>query len=135
MKKTPLKRKSISKLKKELDAVFSKYIRTKYSKNGMVKCYTCQHIGEIKRMQNGHFNPRQHLATRYDERNCRPQCFACNMYYGGNPATFATNLKKEYGEGIIEELEKTRWEIFKADESWYLKKIEYYKNELAKLEE
>lgn len=123
-----MKQKSISKLKKELDAVFSKYIRQKYSKNGMVKCYTCPHIGEIKKMQNGHFNPRQHLATRYDERNCRPQCFVCNMYYGGNPATFAKNLIAEYGEGIIDELEKSRYEIFKVTPQWYEEKIKHYKS-------
>ena len=129
------KKKTISKLKKELDAVFSKYIRNKYAKNGMVKCYTCDHIGEIKKMQNGHFNPRQHLATRYDERNCRPQCFACNMYYGGNPATFATNLIKEYGEGIVQELEQCRWEIFKVDIGWYEEKIDFYTKKLDELQD
>ena len=121
-----MKKPTISKLKKKLDAVFSKYIRAKYSKNGLVKCYTCNHWGEIKRMQNGHFNPRQHLATRYDERNCRPQCFACNMYYGGNPATFAKNLVEEYGEGIIKELEQSRYQVFKVGTDWYEQKIKEY---------
>ena len=33
---------TVSKLKKKLDAIFSKYIRLKDAdKNGYVKCYTC----------------------------------------------------------------------------------------------
>ena len=122
--------KTIPKLKKKLDQIFSKYIRHKYAKDGMVKCYTCQHIGEVKKMQNGHFNPRQHLATRYDERNCRPQCFACNMYYGGNPAVFASKLIDEYGPEIITEFKQARHQVFKVDQTWYENKIKEYEEKL-----
>ena len=85
-KKTPSKKeRSISKLKKELDRVFSIYIRQR--DNG--QCFTCPNKNDYKKMQNGHFVPRQYLAVRWDETNCNCQCYACNMRYGGQGATYA----------------------------------------------
>ena len=66
--------------KKKLDSVFSRYIREKYEKDGKVPCYTCPHIGTVKTMQCGHFVPRQHMSTRWDEDNCRPQCLTKESY-------------------------------------------------------
>lgn len=43
--------KSLSKLKREFDSIFSKYIRLKYSKHGRVKCITCQTIKPIEQMR------------------------------------------------------------------------------------
>jgi 5-methylcytosine-specific restriction endonuclease McrA len=115
--------KPLSKYKKELDKVFSIYIR--YRDNG--KCFTCPLQRHPKQMQNGHFVPRQYLATRWDERNCNCQCYADNMLYNGQPSKYATELKKKYGEGIIEELESRRKEITKLTPQWYEEKIKYYK--------
>lgn len=122
-----------SRWKKELDSIYSKYIRQKYARNGQVKCYTCPNRNEIKKMQCGHFVPRQYLRTRFDERNTKPQCYACNMLYGGQPSKFATELKKEYGEGIIEELEKNRLEPVLLDINWYVEQIAEYEKKLKKL--
>ena len=127
-KKTP----TISKVKKEFDRVFSIYIRTFYSKNGEVQCYTCPKIAPIKEMQNGHFVPRQYLATRFDERNCRPQCYACNMLYNGQPSTYAKKLESETA-GIVEELDRLRHITTKWYVCDYEEKIEYYKGLIEKL--
>ena len=125
------KKKTLTKYKKELDALFSKYVRAKYAVNGIVKCYTCPHQGEIKKMQNGHFVPRQYLATRWDERNCRPQCYACNMLYGGQGSTFAENLINEYGQDIVSELNKARWKTVKISTMEYEERIEEMKKKLS----
>ena len=93
--KKKLKKKSVSKLKKELDSVFSKYIRHKYSKNGLVACYTCGVVKPIKQMQNGHFQSRKHLSTRWSEDNCRPQDVGCNVFKYGEQYKFGEKLKKE----------------------------------------
>lgn len=93
--------------KKKADSLFSLFIRQKYAdKDGNIKCYTCPTIRPIKKMQNGHFISRRYLGTRYEEKNCRPQCWYCNGHgYGnGRPVEFATGLKAEYGAGIVEEL-------------------------------
>lgn len=119
--------KSLSKLKKKLDTVFSQYIRQKYAdQNGMVKCYTCSTVKHWKEMQNGHWIPRNNLATRFSEENCRPQDVGCNMFQQGRPDVFAVNLIKE---GIdLEELQKTRYAIFKVDAQWYEDKIKHYES-------
>jgi len=135
MKRTPLRRVSPNKvkykkpkgqvLKKKLDAVFSQYIRHKYARDGMVACYTCTTVKPIASMQNGHWIPRNVLATRFNEENCRPQCVGCNMFQKGKPDVFAVNLMKE---GVdIEALQKKRYDIFKVDPSWYEEKIAHYK--------
>lgn len=112
--------------KKELDKVFSQYIRRKYSKDGMVSCYTCSTIKPISEMQNGHWIPRNNLATRFSEENCRPQCVGCNMFNKGRPDVFAVNLIKE-GIDIVQ-MQQSRYKIFKVDINWYKEKIEYYRS-------
>ena len=94
--KKKLKKKSISKLKKDLDAVFSKYIRHKYAIDGYVACYTCGVSKPIKEMQNGHFISRKHLSTRWsDEGNCKPQCVKCNIFCYGESYIFGKKLEVE----------------------------------------
>jgi len=115
-------------LMKELDTIFSRFIR--YRDKG--QCYTCPNKNHPKRMQCGHFNPRQYLATRYDERNNHCQCYACNMLYAGQPATYAVRLKLEYGDSIIEELEQKRWQTIK--DFPFQKLIDEYKEKLIKVE-
>lgn len=107
MIKAKNKEKTKSWYKKKLDSLFSRYIRNLYAVNGYVSCYTCGREGYIKEMQNGHFVPRQYMATRWDERNCRPQCYACNMLYNGQPSAFALRLEQET-PGIVKELETLR---------------------------
>lgn len=105
-------KKTVSWLKKEADRVFSLYIRNKYAKNGYVKCYTCGKQLEIKQMQCGHFVSRSHLATRYSEDNCRPQCVGCNVFGGGKTATFAVRLERE-NPGIVKSLYQQAQKIVK----------------------
>lgn len=128
-KKTP-RGKSITSLKKKLDTIFSKYIR--WRDDG--QCFTCPKKDDPKRMQNGHFVPRQYLAVRYDERNCNCQCYACNMLYGGQGATYAIRLKQKYGEEVLLWLEAQRWVITKYDASWYEEMIDKYKKKLLEVD-
>lgn len=127
-----MKKKTTSQLKKELDKIFSLYIRYKYAKDGMVKCYTCSVVKPIKQIQNGHWIPRNNLATRFSEENCRPQCVGCNMFNKGRPDEFAVNLIKE-GIDIVA-LQQTKYRVFKIDAIWYQDKIDYYKNKLKEYE-
>lgn len=80
-------------------------------------------------MQNGHFMSRLYLGTRFDPRNCRPQCVGCNMYGGGKPAEFGTKLEAET-PGIVHEL------MAKARKPYpdypYAQEIAHYKAILAK---
>lgn len=122
-----MKYKPISKYKAELDKVFSLYIRSKYPK----RCFTC---GKGDRLQNGHFITRNHLFSRWEEDNCRPQCSGCNLYGGGKPLDFEENLIKEVGAERIQELKDHRHDVIKLTPDWYVEQIALYKNKLKALQ-
>jgi Bacteriophage Lambda NinG protein len=125
-KLTP-KPKTAAKLKKELDAIFSKYIRLKYSdENGNVACYTCGKVMHWKQIQNGHFISRQYLATRWHEDNCRPQCIGDNIFGNGKPLDFEERLKKDLGSQYVEDMKMLRHKSLKLDRHWYAEQIAIY---------
>lgn len=122
------KTKSLAKYKKDLDAIFSKYVRLAHADNeGYVTCFTCGKIKHWKSQQNGHFVSRQYLATRWEEDNCRVQCAGCNVFGNGQLLDFEERLKKELGSDRVEELKAMRHQITKVDKHWYTEKILYYK--------
>ena len=128
--------KTISKLKKELDKLFSLYIRlreaTEYE--GLVQCFTCGIVRHYKDgMQNGHFQSRKHLSTRFDEENCQVQCVKCNVYAWGEQYKFALALDSKYGEGKAEELQHLARTTLKISRIEYEEKISYYKSLVEKL--
>jgi len=121
---------------KKLDTVFSEYIRRKFADgNGIVKCYTCNKKAYWKGegMQNGHFISRSSRALRWDEDNCRPQCYACNCMRYGQNYLFAMNLNKEFGYDKADELLTKSREIVKHTSTELLEMIEHYNNELKKI--
>ena len=104
------KPKSVRKLKKELDRIFSLYVRNRDRKI----CFTCGRPGN----QAGHFISRRHNSTRYDELNTHAQCVSCNVFKHGNHAEYAYRLIQKYGRKEFEQLIKRGREIkqFKAQE-------------------
>jgi len=117
-----------------LDRVFSKYIRTKYSKNGFVECVTCGRSYEIKKIQNGHFMSRKSYSTRWDEENCAPQCYGCNVMQQGQQFLFSKYIDKKYGEGysqilLIKSKQTVKFADFELQEM-----IDDYTNRLKVLE-
>jgi len=88
---------TIPKLKAKVWKVFSKYIRQKYAKRGMVRCYTCGVVKPIKEMQCGHGLGGRGNSILFDEEIVRPQCVSCNIFRGGNYDIFHAKLIKENG--------------------------------------
>lgn len=116
-------------LTKELDRVFSLYIRQKgMDINGFNECYTCGSYMLWNKLQCGHFQSRRHMSTRWDETNCKPQCLACNMFRQGEQFKFGKRLDSEYGEGTAELLEILSKKIIKFSPAEIKEKIEYYAN-------
>ena len=128
---------TISKLKKELDKYFSLFIRLRSANEyGMVQCFTCGVVRGYKDgMQNGHFQSRKHLATRFHEENCQVQCIKCNMFSQGEQYKFSLGLDSKYGEGTAEELEFLARTIMKFSRADYECEISYYKNLVENLKE
>jgi len=115
------KPKTVTKLKKELDTLFSKYIRAEFP----AECYTCGFKGQ---MQCGHFISRMYLKTRWEKDNCRPQCMMCNIWGKGMPIDFEERLKKDLGTERVEEMKSVRKEITKLNREWLEEQIVFYKS-------
>jgi hypothetical protein len=98
------KKASRSKVIKQLDSVFSKYIRQRDAVNEIATCFTCGKRDHWKRLQNGHFQSRKHYSTRWDETNCQVQCAGCNVFKYGEQFLFGQNLDVKYGLGTSNDL-------------------------------
>lgn len=86
--------------------VFSEYIRLKFSnENGYCQCYTCGAIRFWRSFDAGHGIGRQHKATKFDEKNVRPQCKPCNGFEGGRREEFKRKMDLEHGAGTWDLME------------------------------
>lgn len=119
---------------KQLDTIFSLYIRKRNSKNEIAECYTCGRSDHYKKLQCGHFMSRKNYATRWNEINCQVQCYACNVARYGEQFKFGLKLDIDYGKGCAEELQIESNKIVKYSNADLLAKIEFYKNKLLQLE-
>ena len=126
--------KTISKLKKKLDNVFSLYIRLRSADdNGNNQCCTCGKIDNWRNLQCGHFVSRKHMATRFHDLNCFPQCVSCNVFKYGEQWKFGHFLDTNFGEGIANELVVLGHTTLKISRAEYEDKISYYKEAVDKL--
>ena len=133
-KKKPTKRvkkPSLSKLTKELDRIFSIYIRKKYAdKDGIASCYTCGVRKPWKELQCGHFVSRAHRSVRWDERNVRVQDYSCNVLKSGNLAEFTVRLQRECGVEFVDQLLKMKYQLVKFSTVDLQNMIDYYKERI-----
>lgn len=117
-------------LRDELDAVFSQFIRVKYSNaKGIVECYTCGLPMRWQNAQNGHCISRAELGTRYMELNCRVQCQWCNSKHETNPEIFRNELELEK-KGTLEYLDEISHSVNKLSVSDLKELLIEYKEKL-----
>ncbi len=134
--KTTAKRKiTRTQLIKKADTLASQYVRQFYAKDGVLKCYTCDHYAEIKKMQNGHWVVRQYKYVRWHLDNMRPQCYACNFLYNGRPHVFRERLVNEIGEERVKRVEKLATYLFTEKDDFIVRIIEDFKQKLASFAE
>ena len=135
MKRTKLKRKSKSEVKKLQDKLWSlcrEITRLKYGHT----CYTCGRTNlEGANWQTGHFIPKASCPAelKYDLDNLRIQCYFCNINLGGNGGQFYRNLERDMGKEYIDKLFKSKNTLVKADKQWYEQKINEYEKILSDL--
>jgi hypothetical protein len=86
-----------------------------------------------KKIQNGHFYSRGILSLRYDEQNCRPQCYGCNIAQKGNYIEYYKRLEKEIGKGGMDYLEYKRHQVKKMGKADYQELIDVYTAKVAAL--
>ena len=98
-----------SKLVKKLDVVFSQYIRlSNADNNGYCTCVTCNKKFHWKEIQAGHFMSRKHYSIRWDERNVKPQCVACNVYRAGEQYKYSLYLGNNLSKTLLDESRELR---------------------------
>jgi len=98
-----------TKLVKKLDVVFSQYIRlSNADNNGFCTCVTCKNRFHWKEIQAGHFMSRKHYSIRWDERNVKPQCVACNVYRAGEQYKYSLYLGNNLSKTLLEKSRELR---------------------------
>lgn len=104
---------------RQLDDVFSKYVRLKASVNGYVTCVTSNQTYRWQDCDAGHFIPRGNFGTRWDERNVHPQSIQDNRYGNGEPEKYEAFMLATYGQEVIDDLEKNKqrkWATYEIEE-------------------
>lgn len=131
-KKKP-KTKSRSQLVKELDQIFSRYIRLRDAdKNGICSCITCNAKVHWKNIQDGHFISRWNYKYRRDENNNFAQCMPCNIYKSWNYISYTLAMIWKYGEDKVREMQEDK-ELIKISTTEIREMIEKYKYEVELL--
>jgi len=127
-RRVPARRKrSLKSLKKEADRVFSIWIRKRgMSPDGSNTCVSCGDVKPWSELQCGHYLKRNHLATRYHEDNCWPQCPTCNVFRYGNYPGYAKFMYQTLGEERVEKLFELHNRITKLTHSDYEELIKKY---------
>jgi len=118
-----------STLVKNLDTVFSQYIRIKDAVDEIAECVTCGKKDHWKKLQNGHFMSRRHYSTRWEVNNVGVQCYGCNITNQGQQFLFAKYLGLELAEQMVIKSKQT----VKFSDDDLKDMIDYYKKELDKL--
>jgi len=124
------KTKTRSQLVKELDAVFSLFIRLRDDGKG---CVTCGEKKPYKEMQNCHFYSRGRYPTRWDETNCHSGCYRCNVLLKGNYISYTKYMIDTYGREYVDELEFKSLNGDKIQTPVIREKIEYYREKVQKM--
>lgn len=108
---------------KTIDDNFSKYVRLYHSKDGYCQCATC---GKWEKwnsgtMDTGHFMTRNNKSTRWELKNCLPQCRHCNSFAGGKQYEMSLMIDKVYGKGtadlmLLKSKQHKKWADFELKE-------------------
>lgn len=112
---------------RRLDQVFADYIKARDVADGKYRCISCFKAVSRSQIQCGHYIPRKHLATRWDELNAHCQCVDCNCFKDGNLIEYRKNLIKKIGRLNVERLEASRFSFVKVSDIELLEKLEYYR--------
>ena len=121
-------------IRKVVDPTFSKWVRLGNSTNGICKCVTCSTEKHFTEMDAGHFIPRGNMATRYDTRNCKPQCISCNRLCDGMHLAFEWSLLALYGQEVVEDLKIKAKTIRKYNVRELEQMVAVWKESIAKWE-
>ena len=127
------KKKTLKYWKNKIDKPFHEYIRRRDADNntGYCNCISCGKKVHFTETDAGHFIGRQHLITRYDERNVHAQCRKCNRFEYGRQYEYSISLGSDLADEL---LQKSRGVLKLTDPEW-LEIFETYKTKLQELKD
>ena len=138
----PKKKPTLSKVKKKVWDIFSKYVRARdcLKATGCTSwgfCITCKSPKRlhISLLQAGHFVAGRHNAGLFSENGVHAQCYNCNINLKGNTLEYRRAIIGLYGEGADLELEEEAREIRKYTIPELEELGKYYKEQTKLLEE
>lgn len=112
---------------KQLDSVFSTYIRLRDSDNNwIVVCPLCWKRMKWKDSQNMHFITRGCWLYRFDEDNCHAWCKRCNVMLHGNYIIYTRWMQKRYGIEMVDKMIRNKSLVHKISTPQLLEFIDYY---------
>jgi len=126
---TTPKQKSLPVLIHELDAVFSRFIRLRDTKDGVIRCFICGAKLSFQEAQVMHYIDRDQMPTRYDERNCHSGCEECNCFDPNHKIRYSARMLFVYGQEEINRLFRKSRGLQKFFRFELEDLIEYYKSE------
>lgn len=129
------KKKSVSKLKKELDKVFNAFIRARDTSGKQFTCISCNTIKPLKQLQAGHFYSCEFTAVRWDEKNVNGQCISCNIFDQGNFPGYLKGMIKKYGQTTVDILDVKKNNKAKMSAFEYEILISEYKEKIKTLKQ
>lgn len=133
MIRTRSDKKSLSTLIKELDALFSEWIRRVNSdSNGKLECFICGHKARWQEMQLMHFVDRDQMALRFEVNNCYPGCESCNCYDDDHHARFEAAILAKRGQDVLDFLEAKKRSLQKWMPFELQERIDFIKEQLKK---
>ena len=123
------KRKSLPKLKAELQIIFNSYIRERDKGKPCISC------GQFKTLQAGHFFPvNGYDSLRFNEDNVHGECAGCNCFDEGHLISYHENLIARIGTDRVEQLKEMARDYKMNGYKWTRSEleamIERYKNKL-----
>ena len=128
------RKKSYAALKRDLDAVFSRWTRLRFADAaGIATCCSCGLRASWRVLQAGHFVSRSYLATRFCPENTATQCVQCNIFKKGNLAAYAAWGVNRYGPDWPARMVSLSKETVKYSRSDLQMMIEDYESRLRQL--
>lgn len=128
------KKKSLPKLKQELQLVFNSFVRRRDEGK---PCISCGQFKEKK--QAGHYFPVQgYDGLRFDEFNVNGECVGCNCFDDSHLIHYGENLRGRIGEDEYNWLKDCAAEYKRTGHKWsrseIIEQIAYYKLKLKDYE-
>jgi len=134
-----MKKKTLPKLKADLQKVFNKYIRLRDLKGNYFTCISCNQVKPKEQMNAGHFySVKGYDSLRFNEDNVNGECISCNCFNESHLIGYTINLQNKIGTNRINYLHDMARDYKKNGYKWCRIDLEemiaYYKNMIKELE-